>query len=58
MKLLAHNALDAYRNEVDEYLAKRFLNTAKSSAYSEAPEYANTTYPDPPAAETIFVSSK
>lgn len=58
MKTLAAGAVDAYRSEMDAYLAKRFPGRAQSGDNREAAEYADTAYPEPPAVDTLFAGSK
>lgn len=63
MKVLASKAVDAYKEEVESYLAKRFPNGKKKAKkkneeafneYFEATEFVNTPYPVVPKANTIF----
>ena len=61
--VLASKAVDAYKEEVESYLAKRFPNGKKKAKkkneeafneYFEATEFVNTPYPVVPKANTIF----
>ncbi len=63
MEILASKTVDAYKQEIESYLAKRFPNGKKKAKkkteeaineYYEAAEFANTPYPVAPKANAIF----
>ena len=63
MGIIASKTVDAYKEEIESYLAKRFPNSKKKAKkkteeaineYYEATEFANTPYPVAPKANAIF----
>ncbi len=67
MKVVASKAVDAYKEEIESYLAKRFPNSNKKAKkktadalgeYYESTEFANATYPVAPKTNSIFAEKQ
>lgn len=67
MKTVASQAVDNYKNEIENYLLKRFPNSNKKSKkktaeaigeYYESIEFANVPYPVAPKTDSVFAEKQ